>query len=72
MELAKLKELTEFAKKAGIKSLKFEDVSIEFRDVMPPARTRARPGEESSFKITKEAPTLDEINHYIYNNDGAS
>jgi len=66
MELDKLKEITEYARKNGIKSLKFGDVSIEFRDILPPLRTRTNKPGDKPLSAVKDVPTLDDLNDYIY------
>lgn len=68
MDLKEIKKITAYAKKAGIKSLKFGDVEIVFGDHLP-SKPRLVPEEVSSKPQVQQPPTLDEINAYIYSVD---
>lgn len=66
MDLKELKKITAYARKAGIKSLKFADVSIEFNEATTPQRAkRLIVVEEDTVKKPTD-PTLEQINDYIY------
>ncbi len=69
MDLKDIKKITAFARRAGLKSLKFNGCEIEFNDsVAPPTRKRLKLVEENSAPKPPHEPTLSEINDYIYGN----
>lgn len=71
MDLKEIKRITAFARKAGIKSLKFGDVAIEFGDHVPATRKRLKLVEEGSVPAPQAEPTLDQIYSHIYSgNEG--
>lgn len=72
MDLKELRKITAYARKAGLKSLKFNGVELEFQDSLHvPRGTKPKlvPAFDgpSGLPIVPE-PSLDQINAYIYEN----
>lgn len=69
MDLKEIKKITAFARRAGLKSLKFNGVELEFGDqVAKPQAKRLKLVEDPGIPVIAE-PTLQQINDYIYGND---
>lgn len=77
MELKEIKKLVHFARKAGVKSMSFNGLAVEFKDeiiIQHPRKPRlaTKDGKataaspEKAIPAPAPLPTLDEINQYIY------
>ncbi len=68
MDLKQIRTITKFARRNGIKSLKFEGFEIEFGDlVVPPKAKRLKVIEEDAPPVQEVRElTLEQINDYIY------
>lgn len=69
MDFKEIKKITAFARKAGLKSLKFNGFEIEFSDqAVPPTKKRLKIVEDEVGPSIPQEPNLEQINDYIYGN----
>jgi hypothetical protein len=76
MELKEIKQLILFAQRNGIKRLRVGDISVSFQDaVIFPKKTAVKgfegePKSSTTVSVPDQPPSLEQINAYIYGQDG--
>lgn len=73
MDLKEIKKITNFARRAGVKSIKIDGLEISFKDeiiIQRPRTPRLVKPEAGKTELKQGGiptpPTLDEINKFIY------